>query len=69
MSTAALTLSTYDSAHISTLKSQIVVNNKKVNHLIDITNLHEQHFKAVNENLDDIADKLSTKLRINTWQR
>jgi len=65
MSTAALTLSTYNSACISTLKLQITSNNKKVDHLVDISNLHEQHFKAVNQKLDDVSDKLSTMLRIN----
>jgi hypothetical protein len=48
MSTAALTLSTFNSARISTLETQIASNNKQVDHLVDITSLHEQHFKAVN---------------------
>jgi hypothetical protein len=65
MYTAALSLLTYNSAQISILKSQIAVNNRKVNHLTDITNLHEQHFKAVDDKLHDVADKLSTMLRIN----
>jgi hypothetical protein len=65
MSTAALTLSTFNPACISTLELQITLNNKKVDHLVDISNLHTQHFKAVDQKLDDISDKLSTMLCIN----
>ncbi len=65
MLTAALTLSTYNTVRISTLESQIISNNKKVNHLVDITNLHEQLFKAVDQKLDNVSDKLSTLLHIN----
>ncbi len=65
MSTAALTLSTFNSARISVLESQIVSNNKCVDHLVDVTRLHEQHFKAVDHKLDDISDKLATLLHIN----
>ncbi len=43
MSAAALTLSTFNSARISTLALQIVNNNKHVDHLVDITSLHERH--------------------------
>jgi hypothetical protein len=32
---------------------------------MDISNLHEQHFKAVDQKLDDISDKLATILKIN----
>jgi hypothetical protein len=65
MSTAALTLSTYNSACISTLELQIALNNKKVDHLVDISNFYKQHFKAVDQKLDDVSDKLSTMLCIN----
>jgi hypothetical protein len=63
MSTAALTLSTFNSACISTLEMQIISNNKRVDHLVDITNLHEKHFKAVDQKL--VSDKLATLLKIN----
>jgi hypothetical protein len=33
--------------------------------LVDITNLHEQHFKAVDQKLDDVSSKLALLLRIN----
>ncbi len=62
MSTAALTLSTFNSARISMLEMQIASNNKRVDHLVDITSLHEQHFKAVDRKLDDISDKLALML-------
>jgi hypothetical protein len=65
MSAATLTLSTFNSAKISTLETQIVNNNKRVDHLVDLTNLHEQHFKAVDKKLDDISDKLATLIKIN----
>jgi hypothetical protein len=65
MSTAALTLSTFNSGCISTLEMQIISNNKRVDHLVDITNLHEKHFKAVDQKLDNVSDKLSTLLKIN----
>jgi hypothetical protein len=56
MSAAALTLSAFNSAHIS----QIISNNKRVDHLVDITNLHEKHFKAINQKLEYISDQLAT---------
>jgi hypothetical protein len=55
MSTAALTLSTFNLARISTLETQIAWNNKRVNHLVDITSFHEQHFKAVDRKIDDVS--------------
>ncbi len=36
-----------------------------MDHLANITNLHEQHFKAVDQKLDDVADELATLLSIN----
>jgi hypothetical protein len=42
-----------------------MLNNKNVHHLVDILNLHVQNFKAVDQKLDDISDKLSTMLLIN----
>jgi hypothetical protein len=65
MSVAALTLSTFNSAKISTLVTQMASNNKWVDHLVDITSLHEKHFKAVDHKLDDVSDKLSMLLRVN----
>ena len=65
MSAATLMLSTYNSVSISTMETQIIANNKKVDHLMDISNLHEQHFKAVDQKLDDVSDKLATILKIN----
>jgi hypothetical protein len=65
MSAAALTLSTFNSAKISHLETQIVNNNKRVDHLVDIAALHENHFRAVDQKVDDMADKLATLLRIN----
>jgi RNAse (barnase) inhibitor barstar len=44
---------------------QIVNNNKRVDHLVDITSLHEQHFKAVDQKLDNVADKVAMMLKIN----
>jgi hypothetical protein len=44
---------------------QIENNNKCVDHLVDITNLHQKHFKAVDQKLDDVADKLPTLIKIN----
>ncbi len=68
MSTAALTLFKFNLACISTLEMQIVNNNKCVDHLVDITNLHEKHFKAVEQKLDHIADKQATLIKVNKAQ-
>ncbi len=65
MSAAALTLSLFNSARISTLETQIASNNKRVNHLVNITSLHEQLFKAVDCKINDVSDKLALMLRIN----
>jgi hypothetical protein len=65
MSAAALTLATFNTARISKLETQIAHNNKRLDHLVDITNLHEQHFKAVDQKLDDVSSKLALLLRIN----
>ncbi len=59
MSAAALTLATFNTARISKLETQ------RLDHLVDITNLHEQHFKAVDQKLDDVSSKLALLLRIN----
>jgi len=61
----SVTLSTFNSAHISTLETQIVNNNKRVDHLVDITSLHKNHFRAVDKKLDHVADKLATLIKIN----
>jgi hypothetical protein len=63
MSTAALTLASFNSAKISHLETQIVNNNKRLDHLVDITALHEKHFKAVDQKLDDMATQLAHILR------
>jgi uncharacterized coiled-coil protein SlyX len=65
MSAAALTLATYNTARISKLETQIAQNNKRLDHLVNITSLHEQRFKAVDKKLDDVAEKLALVLRIN----
>ncbi len=65
MSAAALTLSTFNSAKISMFETQIASNNKWVDHLVNITSLHEKYFKAVDNKLDDVSDKLALMLRIN----
>jgi hemerythrin len=36
-----------------------------VDHLVDITNLHEKHFKAEDQKLDNVSEKLVTLLKIN----
>jgi hypothetical protein len=64
MSATALTLSTFNSANISHLETQIINNNKRVDHLIDITALHENHFRAMDQKLNDVADKLATLIKI-----
>ena len=63
ISSAALTLSTFNTVKISKLESQIVNNNKRLDHLVDITALHEQHFKAVDQKVDDMAALLVKILR------
>jgi len=65
MSAVALMLSTFNSARISTLETQIASNNNHVDHLVDITSLHENHFKAADRKLDDVSEKLALMLRIN----
>jgi hypothetical protein len=64
MSAAALTLATFNTARISKLEMQIA-HNKRLDHLVNITALHEQHFKAVDQKLDDVSSKLALLLRIN----
>jgi hypothetical protein len=65
MSAAVLTLSTFNSAKISHLETQIINNNKRVDHLVNIAALHENHLKAVDQKVDDMADKLAMILKIN----
>ncbi len=65
MSATALTLSTFNSAKISHLEMQIVNNNKRVDHLVNKMALHENHFKAVDQKVDDVAEKLAMILKIN----
>ena len=65
ISSAALTLSTFNTVKISQLETQIVNNNKRLDHLVDITALHEQHFKAVDQKVDDMAALLVKILRYN----
>jgi hypothetical protein len=43
MSAAALTLSTFNSAKISKLETQIASSNKRIDHLVDITSMHEMY--------------------------
>jgi len=65
MSAASLTLSTINTAKISALEKKIELNNKRLDHLVDITSLHEQHFKAVDQKLDDIANQLANIMAVN----
>jgi hypothetical protein len=65
MSSAALTLATFNTVKISHLETQIVNNNKRLDHLVDITSLHEKHFKAVDQKVDDMANQLAKILRYN----
>jgi hypothetical protein len=65
MSVASLTLSTINTAKISALEKKIALNNKRLDHLVDITALHEQHFKAVDQKLDDIANQLAILISVN----
>jgi uncharacterized coiled-coil protein SlyX len=68
MSAATLTLATFNTAKISHLETQIAHNNKRLDHLADITTLHEQHFKAGDKKLDDVSSKLAMLLSINKVQ-
>ena len=63
MSSAALTLATFNSVKISHLETQIVNNNKRLDHLVDITALHDKHFKVVDQKVDDMAKQLANILR------
>jgi hypothetical protein len=63
MSSAALTLATFNTVKISHLEMQIVNNNKGLDHLVDITALHDKHFKAVDQKVDDMANQLANILR------
>jgi hypothetical protein len=65
MSAASLTLSTINTAKISALEKKIELNSKRLDHLVDITSLHEQHFKAVDQKLDDIANQLAIIMAVN----
>jgi hypothetical protein len=65
MSAASLTLSTINTAKISALEKKIALNNKRLDHLVDIMSLHEQHFKAVDQKLDDIANQLAIIMAAN----
>jgi hypothetical protein len=50
---------------ISKLDTKIAPNDKKFDHLIDITNLHEKHFKAVYQKIDDISYQLAMMQQVN----
>jgi hypothetical protein len=63
MSSAALTLATFNTTKISHLEMQIVINNKRLDHLVDITALHDKHFKAVDQKVDNMAAQLANILR------
>jgi hypothetical protein len=65
MLAASLTLSTINTAKISALESKIALNNKRLDHLVDITALHEQHFKVVDQKLDDISRQLVLLISVN----
>ncbi len=57
IATDTLTLATYNAVQISKLDDKINTNNQIVEHLIDITNLHKQHFKAVDQKVKVNATK------------
>jgi hypothetical protein len=63
MSSVALTLATFNTVKISHLETQIVNNNKRLDHLVDITALHDKHFKAVDQKVDDMANQLANILK------
>jgi len=65
MSAALLMLSTINTAKISALEKTIALYNKHLDHLANITSLHEQHFKAVDQKLDDIANQLAIIMAVN----
>jgi hypothetical protein len=65
MSAASLTLSAINTAKISALEKKIALNNKRLDHLVYITYLHEQHFKVVDQKLDDIAKQLAVLISVN----
>ncbi len=65
ITTAGLTLATYNAVQISKLENKIAANKKKLDLLIDITSLHKQHFKVVDQKLDDISNQLATMLQVN----
>jgi hypothetical protein len=65
MSAAALTLATFNTAKMAHLETQIAHNNKRLDHLVDITTLHEQHLRAVDKKLDNVSNKLAMLLKIN----
>jgi hypothetical protein len=65
MSAASLTLSAINTAKISALEKKIALNNKRLDHLVYITYLHIQHFKVVDQKLDDIAKQLAVLISVN----
>jgi hypothetical protein len=46
IASAGLTLASYNAIQISKLETIIAAKEKKVDHFIDITNLHKNHFKS-----------------------
>jgi len=65
MSTAALTLSTFNSAHISTLESHIVSNNKRFDHLLDIPIYLRTISRPWSKIVTKFCDKLAALLKNN----
>ncbi len=65
IATAGLTLATYNAVQIPKLESKISANEKKLDHLMDIINLHKQHFKAVDQKVNYVSNQLATMLQIN----
>jgi hypothetical protein len=60
---ADLTLATANAVQISKLEDKI--NCQKVNHLIDITNLHEQLSKGVDDKIDKISQQVANLIHVN----
>jgi hypothetical protein len=65
LASAGLTMAMYNAVQISKLENKMASNKKKLDHLINITNLYEQHFKAVDQKIDNISNQLAIMLQVN----
>ncbi len=64
MVTTRLTLATYNAVQITKLEDQVNMQDQKLDHLINITKLHEAHFKAVDEKVDKISNSLANLIKV-----